>query len=76
VKDSHWPAAFVCPRCHQEEGRAFKLASPRPGTISATARCRACKHEWTFERDTPTYAVRPKPDRRKMKKFTPSFDVN
>ena len=76
MTNSHWPAAFTCPQCHQEAGRAFKLASPRAGTISASVRCRECAHEWTLDRDTPTYAIRRKPDRRKAQVFKPSFSVN
>ena len=64
MEDNHWPAAFPCPECLQISGRAFKLASETPGKIQVSLRCRSCAHEWSLERETPTFAVRPRRDRR------------
>ncbi len=65
MSDNHWPAAFSCPQCLRKSGRAFNVASQTPGKILVSVRCRDCAHEWSVERDTPTFAIRPKRDRRR-----------
>jgi hypothetical protein len=66
MTDSSWPPAFLCPECHEESGRAFKVESHRPGKILVDVRCKQCAHEWQLERDTPTYAIRRKKDRQQQ----------
>ena len=62
--DTSWPSAFSCPECLGHSGRAFKVQSHGFGKILVELRCKSCAHEWELERDTPTFAVRPKKDRR------------
>ena len=72
-----WPSAFSCPECLEYSGRAHKLEALRPGKILAKVRCKACGHEWELERDIPTYAIRPKKDRRKQpRSFSPIVTSN
>ena len=77
MTDSSWPSAFTCPECDNYSGRALKVVSNRPGKILVDARCKECGHEWQLERDIPTYAVRPKKDRRQRpRSFTPVVTSN
>ena len=65
MADTHWPAAFPCPECHKPSGRALNVASHTPGKILVALRCRDCAHQWSVERDTPTFAIRRQRDRRR-----------
>ena len=70
MADTSWPVAFPCPQCLEKSGRAFKLASVTAGRILVSVRCRECAHEWVIERDTPTFAIRRQPDRRRYARVT------
>jgi len=77
MTDTSWPSAFTCPECHQYSGRAFKVASHRAGMMLVDVRCKQCAHEWQIERDIPTYAIRPKKDRRQRpRSFAPIVNSN
>jgi len=64
MTDSSWPTAFTCPECLEYSGLALKVAAHSPGKMLVDVRCKNCAHEWQLERDIPTYAIRPKKDRR------------
>lgn len=77
MTDTSWPSAFACPDCTEYCGRAFNVQLLRPGKILAQVRCKACGHEWELERDVPSYAVRPKKDRRqRARSFSPIVSLN
>jgi len=77
VTDTSWPAAFTCPECLEYSGLALKVESHRPGMMLVDVRCEHCAHEWQLERDMPTYAIRPKKDRRRRpRSFTPIVTSN
>jgi hypothetical protein len=77
MTDTTWPSAFTCPECLEYSGLAQKVESRRPGKILVGVRCEHCAHEWQLERDIPTYAVRPKKDRRKRpRSFDPIVSSN
>jgi hypothetical protein len=77
MTDTSWPSAFTCPECLEYSGLALKLESHRPGKILVDVRCKQCAHEWQLERDIPTYALRPKKDRRQRpRSFTPTVTSN
>ena len=65
MTDTSWPTAFPCPACLECSGLAQKVESHHPGKILVDVRCKQCAHEWRLVRDIPTYAIRPKKDRRK-----------
>jgi hypothetical protein len=64
MTDSSWPSAFSCPQCLGFSGLASKVQAHRPGTILVDVQCKRCAHQWQLERDSPTYAIRRKKDRR------------
>ena len=70
MTDSSWPSAFSCPECLEFSGLASKVASLRPGKILVDVQCKRCAHAWQLERDSPTYAVRRKKDRRQHPRNT------
>ncbi len=77
MSDTSWPSAFTCPECREYSGLALKLESHRPGKILVDVRCKQCAHEWQLERDIPTFAIRPKKDRRQRpRSFTPIINSN
>jgi hypothetical protein len=77
MTDTSWPSAFSCPECLKYCGLALKVAAHSPGKILVDVRCKHCAHEWTLERDIPTYAIRPKKDRRKRPRtFAPTVTSN
>jgi hypothetical protein len=77
MTDTSWPSAFACPDCAEYCGLARNVEVLRPGKILAKVRCKQCGHEWELERDIPTYAVRPKKDRRQRpRSFSPIVTSN
>ena len=77
MTDTSWPRAFTCPECLDYSGLALKVESHCPGKILVDVRCKQCRHEWQLERDIPTYAIRPKKDRRQQpRSFTPIVTSN
>jgi hypothetical protein len=77
MTNTSWPSAFTCPECDEYSGLALKVESHRPGRILVDVRCRQCAHEWQLERDIPTYAIRPKKDRRQHpRSFEPVVTSN
>ena len=77
MTDTSWPSAFTCPKCLEYSGRALKVESHRPGVLLVDVRCKQCAHEWQLERDMPTYAIRPKKDRRQQpRSFSPTVTSN
>ncbi|MEO7157940.1 MAG: hypothetical protein ABI039_10280, partial [Vicinamibacterales bacterium] len=77
MTDTSWPSAFSCPECLEHSGLAQGVASHRPGKIVVEVRCKQCGHEWQLERDIPTYALRPKKDRRQRpRSFVPIVTLN
>ena len=77
MTDITWPSAFICPECLEHSGLALKVASGRPAKILVDVQCKQCAHEWQLERDIPTYAIRPKKDRRRRpRSFDPIVNSN
>ena len=70
MKDTSWPSAFSCPECLGFSGLASKVQAHGPGKILVHVRCKQCAHEWQLERDSPTFAVRRKKDRRQRPRNT------
>ena len=77
MTNTSWPSAFPCPECLEYSGRALRVEPHSHGKILVQVRCKQCAHEWELERDIPSYAVRPKKDRRQQpRSFSPIVTSN